>query len=168
VSFNPFSSLSSFQGTNCACRAVDGHPWGGATDFHSRQIAKKVKTLRFSRRAWPSLFVPLRVEQLNDTQDCDAVKRHQLASTERTMKKAAKHKRPAAATTSQNLAMCQIRQGKGTRVMLTLPITDTSTRTCFDRDPLTIMMDPAVPLGVHVPSLTRQFGSPWLSKTTST
>ena len=23
VSFNPFSSLSSFQGTNCACRAVD-------------------------------------------------------------------------------------------------------------------------------------------------
>src|SRR5450756_1175921 len=75
VSFNPFSSLSSFQGTNCACRPVDGHPWGGATDFHTMQIAKKVKTLRFSRRAWPSLFVPLRVEQLDDTQDCCTVKK---------------------------------------------------------------------------------------------
>ena len=60
--FHPFSSLSSFQGTNCACRSVDRHPWGEATDFHSSQIAKKVKTLRFSRRAWPSLFLPLRVE----------------------------------------------------------------------------------------------------------
>src|SRR5450756_2052883 len=38
------------------------------------QIAKKVKTLRFSRRAWPSLFVPLRVEQVDDTQDCRTVK----------------------------------------------------------------------------------------------
>src|SRR5664280_2080098 len=38
------------------------------------QIAKKVKTLRFSRRAWPSLFVPLRVEQMNDTLDCCTVK----------------------------------------------------------------------------------------------
>jgi len=74
VSFNPFSSLSSFQGTNCACRPVDGHPWGGATDYHATQIAKKVKTLRFSRRAWPSLFVPLRVEQSDDTQDHCTVK----------------------------------------------------------------------------------------------
>src|SRR5450756_3887 len=74
VSFNPFSSLSSFPATNSACRPVDGHPWGGATDYHATQIAKKVKTLRFSRRAWPSLFVPLRVEQLNDTQDHCTVK----------------------------------------------------------------------------------------------
>src|SRR5664280_1425474 len=80
VSFNPFSSLSSFQGTNCACRTVDGHPWGGTTDYHTMQIAKKVKTLRFSRRAWPSLFVPLRVEQVHDTQSGRTVKRPTLTA----------------------------------------------------------------------------------------
>jgi hypothetical protein len=74
VSFNPFSSLSSFQGTNCACRSVDGHPWGEATDYYATQIAKKVKTPRFSRRAWPSLFLPLRVEHLDGTQDYCTVK----------------------------------------------------------------------------------------------
>jgi hypothetical protein len=74
VSLNPFSSLSSFQGTNCACRSVDEHPWGGATNYYATQKAKKVKTPRFSRRAWPSLFVPLRFEHVYNTQDLGAVK----------------------------------------------------------------------------------------------
>jgi hypothetical protein len=73
VSFNPFSSLSSFQGTNCANCSVQP-PDCKATDYHSTHMAKKVKTLRFSRRAWPSLFKPLRCEQLDDTQDGMSVK----------------------------------------------------------------------------------------------